>query len=835
MLPVLGICLGFQSLCLEFGAKVNRLKGPQHGIVRRVIHVGECESVDGSIFGGVREINATLYQSLCTDVGRDWTSGASWETAKWMPSRSTPDLIPLAWVEGDGAPNNSGVMDDRVLVAVRHRTKPFWALQYHPESICTNDESKKVIVNWFEEAQKWNRESRIIPICTETPSQGEMVLRESLIHQSLRLSRANANRISLIDEDRLSEFGIGHKYQSRTVNLPELVSIPDLVEAVEDMTGEQSHIILESSNTQEKSLGSPDVRGRFSIIALDVDDSLRFEYTRGVKFLTVIQPRSIDGSLTYKIDLLNFGGIWPFLAHFLEKRNITNGNEYSPFWGGFMGYTTYELGLEGICVESRTRTARVPVEPRPDLAFVWVTRSLVVDHLKGLIYIQDFTNDTEDQKWMDEIAKKIQALGLPSSASVHPYVSSSHPLLGSRNTSRTSLGLNSFGCYTPVTGSSDNSEYSHELPNQFVDSILSIGIPCHDIIDTAQMASDEYNPGEISSGFKKSVELPNHQFHQRPEDPYESKVSLCQDHIRAGNSYELCLTDQTTVRRQRFDLLGSPHGNDSEPASYPASTYPPSFTYTNSQLPGPNAWHLYRTLRARQPAPFASYIRLNTLTFVSASPERLLTYDAKGKCSLRPMKGTVKKSPTVPTLAVALPLLDVPKEKAENLMIVDLVRHDLASVCGSGNVSVPRLMVVEEYRSVFQMISVVEGQIPLSSSNEGGQKYTGLDVLAASLPPGSMTGAPKKRSCEILQNIEDKERSLYSGVVGYMDVGGRGDWSVNIRCMFRWDDEDEMQEDGKVVETWRIGAGGAVTTLSTPEGEREEMLTKLNGTLGVFR
>jgi para-aminobenzoate synthetase len=68
-----------------------------------------------------------------------------------------------------------------------------------------------------------------------------------------------------------------------------------------------------------------------------------------------------------------------------------------------------------------------------------------------------------------------------------------------------------------------------------------------------------------------------------------------------------------------------------------------------------------------------------------------------------------------------------------------------------------------------------------------------------------------------------------------MDVGGRGDWSVNIRCMFRWDDEDEAQKDGKIVETWHIGAGGAVTALSTPEGEREEMLTKLNGTLGVFR
>ena len=98
-----------------------------------------------------------------------------------------------------------------------------------------------------------------------------------------------------------------------------------------------------------------------------------------------------------------------------------------------------------------------------------------------------------------------------------------------------------------------------------------------------------------------------------------------------------------------------------------------------------------------------------------------------------------------------------------------------------------------------------------------------------------MTGAPKKRSCEILQEIEGgKDRSLYSGVVGYMDVGGRGDFSVTIRSMFRWDDEDTLAPDNEEMETWHIGAGGAVTSLSTPGGEREEMQTKLNGTLGVF-
>jgi para-aminobenzoate synthetase len=683
-------------------------------------------------------------------------------------------LMPLAWVESNEADNDSGVMDDRVLVAVRHRTKPFWALQYHPESICTNDESKKVIHNWFNQAQTWNMTIRQNPINSETPSHGQHTVRESLLQKYEKLPHLQESALS--PESFLS-FGLDSVYRSKTINLPEYVSIPDIVEAIQYLR--QDQIILESSNAHERVTGSADVRGRTSIIGFDVDQSLRFEYRAEDHFVKVIYP-SREGATESQVDLRPFGGVWPFLAQFLEKRRMADGINDSPFWGGFMGYTTYEMGLEGIGVKSKARHRKR--RSRPDLCFAWATRSLIIDHEKSLVYIQELAQNSEHgHEWMDIVAHKIQALSLPAPGYLHPAVSSSHPLMASANSSQTSLNLNSSGPPSLMPASSKNSVYSHDLPKLPSDSIASITTP----------GSEEY----------------------------EYKVRLCQEYIRAGDSYELCLTDQTAVRRQRFDL--------------PSKTTTCNPQTNRSAHPGPDAWHLYRTLRARQPAPFASYIRLGLATLISSSPERFLTYSRSGKCELRPMKGTVRKSPTVPTLADAIPLLDIPKEKAENLMIVDLVRHDLFSVCGSGMVQVPRLMVVEEYRSVFQMISVVQGQIPQGD----GVKRSGLDVLAASLPPGSMTGAPKKRSCEILQDVERKERSLYSGVVGYMDVGGRGDWSVNIRCMFRWDDEDEVQDEAedRMLETWHIGAGGAVTTLSTPEGEREEMLTKLNGTLGVFR
>lgn len=132
-------------------------------------------------------------------------------------------------------------------------------------------------------------------------------------------------------------------------------------------------------------------------------------------------------------------------------------------------------------------------------------------------------------------------------------------------------------------------------------------------------------------------------------------------------------------------------------------------------------------------------------------------------------------------------------------------------------VRVPKLMSVEEYETVYQLVSVIEGKV--------GPTGRCIDALARSLPPGSMTGAPKKRSCELLSDVEGgKARGLYSGVLGYFDVGGGADFSVVIRTAFKWGDED----------IWRVGAGGAVTALSQPQAEFEEMLAKRESVLGVL-
>ncbi|KAI0814651.1 aminodeoxychorismate synthase [Xylaria sp. FL0064] len=759
--PVLGICLGFQSLVVSCGAVVKRLRTGLHGMIREIDHL--TTSHDGNIFAGVPTFKATLYHSLHADVGQEAVSAAEWQNAKWDSPPLFPDIVPLAWTYED-----RGDVVERILMGVRHQTKPFWGLQYHPESICTESTGHQVIRNWFQEAMAWNH---------TTGRKPESVILESAVIGKRETPMLAETRPAddpsswLYGDGILASFGLDAKYLSRSLDIPLHVEVPDVVEILQD--GRNEFIVLDSASAKIKRTGL-DVRGRYSIIALDVDEAVKLEYRTGQDHVTV------RGETIEKVKLKPGQTIWQFLADVWVKRQIASSETPDPFIGGFMGYTTYELGLEGINVKLQQERRH----DRADLCFAWVTKSIVLDHLEGILRLQTLSSSSTSeggQQWLESTADKLMRSPTWSNA------------MAVANFAGRAQSNQITPPHTPTSG--------HIAP--------AICVP-----DASE---------------------------------YEAKVRLCQDFIAAGDSYELCLTDQTLITQPQSRLEGvlalSPLPLEKK-------------QQYQQQHTSPSSWQLYRSLRTRQPAPFGSYLHLGGATLVSSSPERFLMFDGAGLCSMRPMKGTVRKSPLVSTLAAAEKLLHIPKEEAENLMIVDLVRHDLHGVCGPGNVRVPHLLKVEEYASVFQMISVVEGRLPCADEKqEDGEgkelerepQLTGLDVLAASLPPGSMTGAPKKRSCEILQGLEGprgRERSLYSGVVGYMDAAGRGDWSVTIRSLFRWDDEMTPSPSSSAssalevatmgTETWHIGAGGAVTALSTPEGETDEMFTKLKGPVGVF-
>ncbi|KAH7033345.1 ADC synthase [Microdochium trichocladiopsis] len=857
LLPVLGICLGFQSLVVHCGGVVRKLSTGLHGMIRPIDHADNdvLPLSEGNIFAGVPEFKATLYHSLFADIGQqqgrleagseqEWARG----NAKWNSPAHLPDVVPLAWV----TERRDEGFDERILMGVKHRRKPFWGLQYHPESVCTESTGHQVIKNWFAQAARWNRargriaksevDGSLEGLTYNLPKKSEKASRPFLPTLQPRsppgslaapLSHPNPQP-SLWDQD------LGCEYFSTSLELPNHVEVPDIVESLQ--AGRRDFVVLDSASAKTSRTGL-DVKGRYSIIALDVDKALQLEYRTGSRQVTLRRRRTDSGTSAagdresgevndqYDVELIGFDEehtIWSVLASFWSRREHpipANDDTTHPFLGGFMGFTTYELGLEGIQVKPLNHDRH----SRPDLSFAWVTRSAVVDHMEGTICLQTLSSDEHSAAaWLEQAAQTLQA--------------------------------------SPVWTDGLGADFSKKTAGGDLDRRL-----LHAANTVQAQPTPPLTPDEKRSA-RTHIQIPD-------ADEYEAKVRQCQEYIAAGDSYELCLTDQTLITRPKSPGIvglvpgtqqhhGPYHNGSKRPQQAIDSTACASLSSSSSS---PSSWSLYRTLRTRNPAPFGSYIRLSGATLVSSSPERFLQVSGStGTCSMRPMKGTVKKSSTVCTLAQAEEILHVPKEEAENLMIVDLVRHDLHSVCGVGKeaVAVPQLLKVEEYASVFQMISVVEGQLPPSpplpvagyhhrrhhpqgdSQQQLPPRPNGLDVLAATLPPGSMTGAPKKRSCEILQHLEgpSAERSLYSGVVGYMDVRGHSDWSVTIRSLFRWDDEEDVvvvlgehendeqhqQHQHSALEVWHIGAGGAVTALSTPHGERDEMFTKLKGPLGVF-
>jgi anthranilate/para-aminobenzoate synthase component I len=275
---------------------------------------------------------------------------------------------------------------------------------------------------------------------------------------------------------------------------------------------------------------------------------------------------------------------------------------------------------------------------------------------------------------------------------------------------------------------------------------------------------------------------------------HERAVDACRAEIREGNAFQVCLTTSFSVpvadREARVGPDADPHLAD------------------------------YVRMRASDPVPFGAYLRLGPLRVASRSPERFLRIDADGSVLAEPIKGTRRRlADAAADAAVRYDLAVSAKDRAENVMIVDLLRNDLLRTAIPGSVHVDRLCAVETYASVHQMVSTIGAVLPSGTSR--------ADVVRAAFPPGSMTGAPKTSAMAIADRLEGAPRGVYSGVIGYFSASGAVDLSVVIRTLVT-----VVDASGRV-RSRTLGAGGAVTWSSVAADEADEVVTKTRSVLGA--
>ncbi|HEX4436152.1 MAG TPA: aminodeoxychorismate synthase component I [Solirubrobacteraceae bacterium] len=608
--PVLGVCLGHQGLGHALEGAVEAAPLAMHGRLSRVEHDGR------GLFEGIPQgFSVVRYHSLAVD----------------------PDL--------GGAGRVLARTEDGVVMAIEHRTRPMWGVQFHPESVAT-EHGQRLIENFYELARK------------NKPAHPRGRNRPLVPPRRCRQRSADS----------------GFRLATRTID-----GEPPLDVVFERLFGEREYAFWLDSADAPSTLAQ-----RSYVGTTDGPNQMVLEYD--VEAGTVTQM-SNEGMETEQ------RSIFDVLSRELQARSIDPPREtMRGLLGGFVGFLGYECKAD--CGSPNRHRSDMP-----DAVFVFANRLVAVDHVRHrttLIAVYRGDELAQADLWLDEAEISVRESLAGTSASASPE------------------SLQAEGDASPLT----------------------ISFQCG-----------------------------------RGQAQYLEDIRRCQAALVAGESYEVCLTDQI---------------------------------HTDAH---PDPWALYRTLRRLNPSPFAAFLKLGENTIASSSPERFLSIDRDLRVEARPIKGTIARE-VDPTLddAARSELLSDEKTFAEHLMIVDLLRNDLGRMCEIDTVRVPEFMVVEPYTTVHQLISTITGVLD--------RDRTPVDCVRACFPGGSMTGAPKLRTMEIIDGIEREARGVYSGGLGYFGLDGQVDLSIVIRTI--------ALRPGDTT----IGAGGAIVMQSDPQEEFDELLLK---------
>ncbi|TLG10831.1 aminodeoxychorismate synthase component I [Nocardia cyriacigeorgica] len=693
-LPLLGVCLGHQAVVVAEGGVVEGAPAARHGYLDRIDHDGT------GLFAGLpQRFTAVRYHSLCA-------------------AEPLPDALEVTARSADG-----------VVMGVRHRGRPQWGVQFHPESIAS-EYGAAILANFARltaehAGHAWTsapvavqarpasaaRPARLpVPTLAPTaadraddgidppspagpppsPHSGRPVIRSADGVPSADPAGASADaRLyahtpapASAHTDSPGTSSGAHSGSGSVAGADTLRLEHRVIERAVDT--EAVFLRLYANSTTAFWLDSEHVEpglDRFSFLG-DASGPLAevVRYRVGAGVVTVARA---DGEHTVP------GRILDYLDTQLRERRIELPDLPFDFTGGYVGYLGYEVKAEcGAAAAHRART--------PDAQWIFADRLVVVDHEAGRTHLLALT-------------------GADGSDAVDWLRTTAHAL--------------------------------ESLPTWANPPDLAIEA------DTAAVAAAL----------------------ERGRERYLIDIAICQDALRAGESYEVCLTDTATV---------------------PATA---------------EGLDVYRTLRRCNPAPYAAYLRFGELEIACSSPERFLKIDRHRTVESKPIKGTAPRGATpAEDERLCRELASSPKTRAENLMIVDLLRNDLGRVCEIGSVHVPKLMATETYSTLHQLVSTVRGTL----RPEAGV----IDCVRACFPGGSMTGAPKLRTMEIIDGLETRARGVYSGTIGFLGLGGTADLNIVIRTA--------VLHEG----LWQIGAGGAIVLDSVPEDEYAEMVLKAAAT-----